>query len=90
MTNKEVLTRELHKEGLKLGCYDRSMEKVSKAQLKNVQQCVTHDYTDIPIKIRGKDFIVEMATVDGEVDFRLLSLEDYIKQYGRNPLEDEE
>lgn len=84
MTNKEILSREVGKIGYTLGCYDTDLETISKHALKKVIDNIDQEYTDVEISVNRKKYIVEIATVDNEKDFSLISKRDYINKYGNN------
>ena len=87
-TNKELIVErieELSKEtGVKfaLGCWDKNIEKISKKELKKVIDEITGDSTDVDIYIRKKLYVLQISVVDYEIDFNLLTKEEYINRYG--------
>ena len=71
-----------------IGCYDKDIESLDKIELCNILGNITGDYTDVMVSKGKKKYIVEIAWVDGteegdEVDFNMISLEDYENKYGR-------
>ena len=87
-TNKELIVErieELIKEtGVKfsLGCWDKNIEKISKKELKKVIDEITGDSTDVDVYIRKKLYVLQISVVDYEIDFNLLTQEEYISRYG--------
>lgn len=81
MTNKEVIEKKLATEGLELGCWDNKMEQLdAKALREVVSNMIWAEDTDVMIK--GKLHVVEIDEVDGEIDFSVLTQEEYISRYG--------
>lgn len=87
-TNKDIIEDKVKKLGYKIGCYDDNIDKISKKELKKILDALEEEYTDIRIKVRKKEFVVEIATVDNEKDFNMKTLEEYIYLYGDEILED--
>lgn len=82
-SNKEIITKLIKKQGMVLGCWDKEMEKISKNELKRVLDKIGYGSTDVHIKIRRKDYVVEVSEVDNECDFKLLSRATYEDLYGK-------
>ena len=95
-TNKELIVERIQKlvkeTGVKfsLGCWDKNIEKVSKKELKKVIDSIYGDSTDVDIYIRKKLYVLQISVVDYEIDFNLLTKEEYISRYGDERWEDEE
>lgn len=89
MTNKERLIKALKKDNYKLGCYDNKIEKLSYNQIKKIIDNIGYGSTDILVSLNRKKYIVEVSEVEDELDFSIISLPDYVNQYGRNPLEED-
>ena len=82
LTNKERIEKKIAQEGYVIGCWDASMEKLSQYSLKKVlDNALMDDYMDIKVAINRKPYVVEMATVDNEKDFKLISKQKYMAQY---------
>ena len=87
-TNKELIAErieELVKEtgvNFCLGCWDKNIEKISKKELKKVVDSIYGDSTDVDIYIRKKLYVLQISVVDYEIDFNLLTQEEYISRYG--------
>lgn len=82
MRNKKIILKKVKELGFELGCWDNDMEKLSLKELKKVTDNATEDYTDVHVQVRGKHYIVEICTVDGEKDFQILSRAEYEDRYG--------
>lgn len=82
MTNRERIEKKLEKMEYVIGGYDKDMEKLSQAELKKVLDSIYGDSTDVDVKIRGKLHVVEIAVVDDEMDFNILTQAEYISRYG--------
>ena len=95
-TNKELIVERIEnlvkETGVKfsLGCWDKNIEKVSKKELKKVVNSIYGDSTDVDIYIRKKLYVLQISVVDYEIDFNLLTKEEYISCYGSERWEDEE
>jgi hypothetical protein len=89
ITNKQRILQQLKKQSEKytIGCYSEDMEKVPQKELQKIIDVLGQEYTDIYIHIRGKLYIVELATVDNEKDFVLLEGTQYFSRYGEDTLE---
>lgn len=81
-TNKDIISKYIAKENYVIGCWDKKMEKLSPQAIKKVLYwALEDDYMDIEVFINRKPYVVEMATVDNEKDFKLTSKRNYIAQY---------
>lgn len=95
-TNKELIAErieelsKIEKRNFSLGCWDKNIEKISKKEIKKVIDSIYGDSTDFDIYIRRKLHVVEISIVDYEIDFSLLTKEEYISRYGDERWEDEE
>ena len=49
---------------------------------------VDEEHTDVKVSINRKPYVVEIATVDNEKDFSVLSKAEYINRYGSEFFED--
>lgn len=67
----------------KIGTYDSLMEKVNESDMQVILDFVDEGWIDIPVDIDNKKYVVEIETVENEVDFHVISAEDYEKKYGR-------
>lgn len=84
MTNREYITKALSKRNLVIGCYSPQMELLSKRSINRVLEASEdNEYADVNVTWKGQKLIVEIATVDQEQDFRVITTSDYIGQYGR-------
>lgn len=82
ITNKEKIEKKVKEFGCVLGGYDQDIEKLSQVELKKVLESIYGDYTDVDVKVRGKLHVVEIAVVDDEMDFTMLTQDEYISRYG--------
>lgn len=86
MTNKEKIEKAIKKlvgNEYTIGCYDPMMEQLKGKNLLKVAENVDCDYTDVKVCIDRKRYIVEISTVDNEIDFNVLSKNEYIHSYGQ-------
>lgn len=93
-TNKELIIEGIRKynetskkyypeqENLVLGGYDETIEKLSKKELKEVIEAISGDSTDIDVKLNRKLHVVEISVVGNEIDFNMLTQNEYINRYG--------
>lgn len=87
-TNKQRLVEKLEKVGCVLGCWDNKLELLSDYSLRKVLAVVDEEYIDVIISINRKPHVVEIATVDNEKDFSVLTKAEYIDRYGSELFED--
>lgn len=87
-TNKQRLVEKLDKVGCVLGCWDNKIELLTDYSLRKVLAVVDEEYTDVKVSINRKPYVVEIATVDNEKDFSVLSKAEYINRYGSEFFED--
>lgn len=81
MTKKEIIEKKLKENGYALGCWSTMMELLPKKELEKVLVNMLYQ-EDTDVMIRRKLYVVEIDEVDGEVDFSVLSQEEYISRYG--------
>lgn len=81
MSNREIIEKKLIEKGYKLGCWSALMELLPKKQLEKVIENMFYQ-EDTDVTIRRKLYVVEIDEVDGEIDFSVLSKEEYISRYG--------
>lgn len=86
-TNKELIEKKLRGTEFIIGGFNDKMEQLTPANLKKVIDNMTFGTTDIDVKISRKPFVVEVAHVDNEIDFSILSKEEYIGRYGNERYE---
>ena len=91
MTNREVLEKEIKKinKDWEIGTYYSDMDRISKKELKKVIENLMLEYTDVDVQIRKKNYVVEIATVDNDKDFMIMTREEYIARYGDERYEEE-
>ena len=85
-TNREKLIKFLEGTELKIGCYDKNIEKLSSKNFNKVLDGIESGYEalDIEVMVNKEKYIVELFIVDDEVDLKLTSWENYKLQYGNN------
>lgn len=94
--NKELIAERIQKliketgVNFSLGSWDKNIEKISQKELKKVLDSIYGDSTDVDVYIRKKLYVVEINIIDNEIDFNLLTQEEYISRYGDERWEDEE
>lgn len=81
MKNKEIILKEIERIGCTLGCWDNMMEKLSKTELKKVLENIEFE-ADTDVKINRKQYVVQIDNVDEEIDFNVITKEEYIDQCG--------
>lgn len=86
--NKNKIEKALEKFNYKIGCYDKNIEKISLKELPRVIDALDYDASDVIVSIRGAIYIVEIFTVDNEVDLSIISFDNYLSQYGNNGIEE--
>ena len=82
MTNKETLKQELAKLGYEMGCYNKDLEQLTKANLKKVIAELNEESTDIELINKKVMYIVTIDTVDNEKDITIKSVSAYENQFG--------
>lgn len=86
MNNKEKIEKAIKKlvgNEYTIGCYDPMMEQLKGKNLLKVIENVDCDYTDVKVCADRKRYVVEIATVDCEIDFNVLSKSEYVYAYGQ-------
>lgn len=83
MTNKTKIINKLEELDLTLGCYDNLIEKLSNKAIDKVLENLEYGSTDVCVKTRGKEYVVEIYHVDNEVDFGMITTTSYKNTYGR-------
>lgn len=90
MTIKEKIQKRIKQEYSKnkLGCYDSELERLTPYYLKKVFDGLSYgDSTDVDIKIDKQNYVVEISYVDNEVDFSVITKQEYISRYGNERYE---
>lgn len=87
MNNKELILERIKELGYTLGCYDKTLDSISKNKIKNIINMLDQEYIDEVITIKRKKYVMEVSTVDNEKDIQLLPLDEYINRYGDEILE---
>lgn len=83
MKNREKVEATLKELERALGCYDKQLEQLSEAELNKVLAQMEYGSGDIQVMWNNEPHVVEVYHVDDEVDFELISEEQYARQYGR-------
>jgi hypothetical protein len=81
-TNKEIIINKIKSEGYIIGIYDNQLNKLNKQNLKKVLDNIRYT-SDTKIFINRKSYIVEISEVDNEIDFNVISLNEYESRYGK-------
>ena len=77
MNNLELMKKESEKIGCIIGCWSKEMNKLSKSNIQTLIEKIKYGTdTDVKLRHKNKDVVVEIAFVDNEIDF---SLKDYIE-----------
>ena len=87
MTNKKQIETKAEEIGLKLGCWDNQMELLSKKELSKVLENIEYQ-NDTDVSIKRKAYVVEIDIIDNEVDFSVLTKQEYINRYGNERYEE--
>ena len=81
-TNKEIIINKIKSEGYTLGIYDNALDKLNKQNLKKVLDNIKY-VSDTKVFINRKPYIVEISEVDSEIDFSIITLDEYERRYGK-------
>lgn len=81
-TNKEIIISKIKSEGYTLGIYDNILNKLNKQNLKKVLDNIKY-VSDTKVFINRKPYIVEISEVDSEIDFSIITLDEYESRYGK-------
>lgn len=66
-----------------LGGYDEKLDELSKKEMEKVLDSIElGDYTDVDVKIKRKNYVVEISVVDKEMGFNVITRDEYISRYG--------
>lgn len=77
MNNLELIKKESEKLGYIIGCWSKEINKLSKSNIQVLIEKIKYGSdTDVKLRHKNKDVVVEIAFVDNEIDF---SLKDYIE-----------
>lgn len=88
MSNVELLEKAIEKFNFNLGIVAKEIADLEKSQIYKIIQNITGDDTDVKVYLGKKAYIVEISWVTGtpdgdEVDFNMISLNEYENRYGR-------
>lgn len=81
-TNKEIIINKIKSEGYILGIYDNALNKLNKQNLKKVLDNIKY-VSDTKVFINRKPYIVEISEIDNEIDFNVITLNEYESRYGK-------
>lgn len=81
LSNKDKIIEELHRNGMKIGCWDEKLNQLNQANLKKVLHGMRFE-EDTDVSINRKKHVVEIDVMDNEIDFAVLTKEEYISRYG--------
>lgn len=81
MSNKETIEKALKELGYCLGSWSKKMEDLPNKELEKVLAEMEFQ-NDTDVVIGGKEYVVEIDEVDNEIDFSVLTKEEYIGRYG--------
>lgn len=78
-----IIEKALQLNGLTVGCYDPAIENLNKTNFKKIMDNIMSDIVcDTFLFYNRAKYVVEMNICAGEVDFNVISLKDYCKEYG--------
>lgn len=80
-TNKERVVKQIEKLGYVLGVYDNGLDLLNERWIKKVVNSIGDD-GDVLVYLNRKKYVVELHTVDNEIDLIMYSKEEYISRYG--------
>lgn len=81
MSNKEKIQKVAHEFGATIGCYDKLLDSLTKKELDKVLGSIEFQ-NDTDVSIKRKKYVVEIDVVENEVDFSVLTKEEFINRYG--------
>lgn len=83
MENKDLIEKSIKVNGYTIGCYDLKIEKLDKSEIKKIIEAVEfYDSTDVSVSLNNQEYVVEVFSVDNEMDFNLMSRKEYNETYG--------
>lgn len=81
--NKQLIEKEIKRDGNILGIYHRKIDDLHIRPLKRVIENLGIGSTDVPVTLKGVKHVVEIAYVDNEVDVMILPYDEYRNRYGK-------
>lgn len=87
--NKELIKSIVEEKGYVLGIYQKGMQNLNRSNLKKVIERMFEDSTDIDVYINRRPHVVEVVRVDREIDFHILTKNEYIGRYGNQRWEED-
>ncbi len=88
MNNKEKIQTEADRLNLKIGTWNKKIEALSEKELSKVIVAMEYQ-NDVDILYLRRRYVVEIDIVGNEIDFSVLSREEYINRYGSDRYEDD-
>lgn len=82
MTNEERIQKKLEGTEFIMGGFNDKMELLNIGNLKKVMKDMLYGSTDIDVFVNRKPYVVEVSHVDNEIDFGIITKEEYINRYG--------
>lgn len=83
MNNREMIQAKVESIDYIMGGYDVAIDRLPKAQLDIILEAVYFGTsTDVAVMYRKKKYVVEIAVVDNEMDFSMMTLDRYLNLYG--------
>lgn len=83
--NLSKVERELESRGYgeRIGIWSEELNYAAPVTLKRIYEIIGTDYS-MELTIKGNRYILEMASVDGEIDFMITTIAEYRAQYGND------
>ena len=86
----EQIIKHIESLGLKVGIIDNRLKQFNQTTIKKIINNFFGDTTDIDIKYKCKDYILEFDVIDFSiVDIYLIPKKEYIAMYGNERYEEE-
>lgn len=86
----EQIIKHIESLGLKVGIIDNRVKQFNKTTIEKIINNFFGDSTDIDIKYKCKDYILEIEVIDFKtVDIYMISKNEYISLYGSSRYEEE-
>lgn len=83
MDNRTQLAQALATFGARIGCYDSAMDLLSPDAMAQIIPQLPYGSQDIVVTHQQQPYVVELYEVENELDFNLITAEDYELLYGR-------
>ena len=80
MDNKKIISDRLGYRGYEIGCYTELINELSIRSINRITRYV--DYLqDTKVSINKKIYVVQIDKVDNDIDFVMITKEEYISRY---------